>query len=113
MRAKPPGDRCKVLAVGPLTDGDGDGSALLDIPGPLYDGIICPVRGALSFRQYTSKLLVCPGIRPTGSPADNHVNPVTPAEAKAAGADYIVVGRPIIDALDTVVSARAIIEELR
>lgn len=112
MRAKPAGDRRKVLAVGSLTDDNGT-----FFPNHEFDcdGIICAVRtlGAWKARTAdTSKILVCPGIRPIGWPADNHVNPATPAEAKAAGADYIVVGRPIINSNDPVKATWAIIDEL-
>lgn len=57
-------------------------------------------------------LVVTPGIRPAGSPTDDHHRAGTPAHAIADGADYLVVGRPIIAAPDPAASARAIIAEM-
>ena len=121
MRAKPAGDRCKVLAVGPLTDGANPiWQARLSLAEMPCDGFICPSVGHLALwrdilrREDRTGILVCPGIRPAIWPNDdNHTDPATPAEAKAAGADYIVVGRPIYSAPDPVAAARAIVEELR
>jgi orotidine-5'-phosphate decarboxylase len=56
--------------------------------------------------------LVVPGIRPEGSDAGDQRRTKTPAAAIAAGADYIVVGRPITDARDPRASASAIIDSL-
>jgi orotidine-5'-phosphate decarboxylase len=56
-------------------------------------------------------LLVVPGIRPAGLGADDHVRVLTPAEALEAGADRLVVGRPVTEAPDPVAVARAILRE--
>ncbi len=56
--------------------------------------------------------LVAPGIRPTGSQTDDQARVMTPREAAAAGANFIVVGRPVFAAPDPVAAARAILEEL-
>lgn len=58
-------------------------------------------------------LLVCPGIRPSGSPAGDQVRIGTPAQAAAAGADYLVVGRPVTQAADPERAVEAIVEELQ
>ncbi len=118
-------ERQKVLAVGTLTDNR------FDVGGPpqvaamegLVDGVVCSVAAAHWLRSalpsQRSKIIVCPGIRHKGTmtsdpfDADNHVNPATPAEARAAGADYVVVGRPIYQAEDPVTAAIAIMEELK
>ena len=58
------------------------------------------------------RLIVTPGIRPAGKAHDDQVHVTTPAGAIAAGADYLVVGRPIRDAADPVAAARAIQSEI-
>jgi len=57
-------------------------------------------------------LLVVPGIRPAGSNGDDQVRILTPAEAMAKGADYLVVGRPITGASDPVGAARSILASI-
>jgi orotidine-5'-phosphate decarboxylase len=56
--------------------------------------------------------LVTPGIRPVGSRADEQKRVATPAKAILAGADYLVVGRPIIAAADPKAAAAAIVDEI-
>jgi orotidine-5'-phosphate decarboxylase len=61
------------------------------------DGVIASGREASQIKALTKNLLVItPGIRPDGSPEDDQKRKVTPAQAIAAGADYLVLGRPII-----------------
>ncbi len=57
-------------------------------------------------------IIVCPGIRPQGQAQHDHKRPTTPSEAIKAGADYLVVGRPIRDSDDPGAAAQAIIEEI-
>jgi orotidine-5'-phosphate decarboxylase len=57
--------------------------------------------------------IVVPGIRPEGSEAGDQRRTMTPAAAIAAGADYIVVGRPITDASDPRAAALALVDTLR
>lgn len=57
-------------------------------------------------------LIVSPGIRPAGTGTSEHKRSATPADAIAAGADYLVVGRPVRDAPDRAEAARAIIAEI-
>ncbi len=77
-------------------------------------GLVCspleitPLRSVLS----PSIALVTPGIRPRDAKADDQTRVMTPAEAAHAGANFVVVGRPIFKAADPVGAARAIIREL-
>ena len=57
-------------------------------------------------------LLVTPGVRPAGSPTGDQARVVTPAEALAAGASHIVVGRPITEARDPAAAVREILAEM-
>ena len=57
-------------------------------------------------------MLVVPGIRPAGFPDGDQVRTMTPRQAAAAGADWIVVGRPITAAPDPAAAAAAIAAEL-
>ena len=57
-------------------------------------------------------LVVVPGIRPAGSPDHDQVRVLTPVEALAAGADLIVVGRPVTQADDPAAAAQAILREV-
>ena len=56
--------------------------------------------------------IVTPGVRPAGSGPRDQARVVTPAEAIAAGASYIVVGRPITEASDPAAEARAILGQV-
>ena len=57
-------------------------------------------------------VIVTPGVRPAGADKGDQARVATPREAIAAGADYIVVGRPIIEAPDPASAARSIVEEM-
>jgi orotidine-5'-phosphate decarboxylase len=75
------------------------------------DGVIASPQEAAAIRalpEAAGRLIVTPGIRPTGSDAGDQKRILTPAEAIRAGADHIVVGRPIWAAADPAAAARAI-----
>ena len=74
------------------------------------DGVIASGREAAALRAATGPgfLLVCPGIRPAGAVGDDQKRTVDVPRAFAAGADHIVVGRPIRQAEDPVAAAEAI-----
>ncbi len=63
-------------------------------------------------REFPSLLIVTPGIRPSGSSSDDHKRSMTPFEAIRAGADYLVVGRPIRASSDPKGAAHRIQEEI-
>jgi orotidine-5'-phosphate decarboxylase len=56
--------------------------------------------------------IICPGIRPEGDAVGDQQRVVTPGDAIRAGADYLVVGRPIRDSAEPPLKARAIVEEM-
>ena len=78
------------------------------------DGVVCSPREIAAVRTACGPdlLLVVPGIRPTWAAAGDQKRIMTPAEALGAGADYLVVGRPITGAADPVAAARRLVEEL-
>jgi orotidine-5'-phosphate decarboxylase len=79
------------------------------------DGVVASPQEAANIRATVAKrklLIVTPGIRPAGNEADDQRRVATPAAALAAGADYLVVGRPITAAADPVAAARQIAEEM-
>jgi orotidine-5'-phosphate decarboxylase len=57
-------------------------------------------------------LVVTPGIRPTGARAGDQARAATPEAARRAGADYLVVGRPITEARDPAAAAAAVVDEM-
>jgi orotidine-5'-phosphate decarboxylase len=78
------------------------------------DGIVCSALEVALLRQHlpASVKLVVPGIRPAGAGRDDQARTMTPHEAVAAGADYIVVGRPITAAFDPSKAAADIASEI-
>lgn len=68
------------------------------------DGVVCSAQEALMLRQTLGDdfLLVTPGIRPAGSEQGDQSRVMTPEQARAAGVDYVVVGRPVTQADDPV-----------
>jgi orotidine-5'-phosphate decarboxylase len=78
------------------------------------DGVVCSAEEAGPLRLIVGDdmALVTPGIRPPGSARDDQKRVVTPSGAVAAGADYLVVGRPIVEAADPRSAAEAIVQEI-
>jgi orotidine-5'-phosphate decarboxylase len=76
-------------------------------------GLVCsPEEAALMRRELPDSVLVTPGIRPAGSSVGDQKRIATPSAALTAGADYLVVGRPITQAEDPASAAAAILEEM-
>lgn len=119
----------KVVAVTVLTSLDREALSELEInktPADLVgiwaelaaesglDGVVASAREAAALRREFGEglLIVTPGIRPASSASDDQRRVVTPAEAIRAGADILVVGRPITGAEDPLEAAKNIVEEM-
>src|SRR2546421_1333532 len=78
------------------------------------DGLVCSPEEAASLRKIVGHQmnLVTPGVRPAGSASGDQKRIMTPARAIAAGADYLVVGRPVMEAADPKAAADAIQAEI-
>jgi len=78
------------------------------------DGLVCSPEEVSMLREDVGNklVLVCPGIRPAGAAAGDQRRFATPAAAIGAGADYLVVGRPVITASDPKAAAAAIVAEI-
>jgi orotidine-5'-phosphate decarboxylase len=78
------------------------------------DGLVCSAEEARALRDIAGPgmVLVTPGIRPAGSATGDQKRVMTPARAIEAGADYLVVGRPILEARDPKVAADMITAEI-
>jgi len=114
-----------VLAVTVLTSLDDADLGILGVRGGVSDqvlrlaalalangcrGIVASAHECEALREEFGRefVIVTPGVRPAGSGHDDQARVVTPAEAIAAGASHIVVGRPITEASDPAAEARAI-----
>ncbi|GIX12084.1 MAG: orotidine 5'-phosphate decarboxylase [Paracoccaceae bacterium] len=121
----------RILAVTVLTSLDrADLDEALIVPGPIdaiaverarrafaagADGVIASPREAAAIRalpEARGRLIVTPGVRPEGAAPGDQKRIATPAEAIRAGADHVVIGRPIWAAPDPAAAARAIIASL-
>jgi len=78
------------------------------------DGLVCSPEEAAALRKIVGHQmnLVTPGIRPVGTAVGDQKRIMTPARAIAAGADYLVVGRPVLEAADPNAAAEAIVAEI-
>jgi len=119
----------KVIAVTVLTSLDAPALADVGLAGPPreaalrlallaresgLDGVVCSPAEIEAIRSACGPgfLLVVPGIRPAGSAAGDQKRVATPAAAARAGADLLVIGRPITGAADPAAAARAIAAEI-
>jgi orotidine-5'-phosphate decarboxylase len=122
------GSDTKILAVTLLTDMNADDVRAMGYTGSVEDlvlerakraiaagahGVVASGREAKQIRALSSDvIIVTPGIRPADAPPDDQKRTVTPEEAVAAGADYLVVGRPIRDTKDPYAAAKQIISQI-
>ena len=77
-------------------------------------GVVCSAHEVRDLKRFFGEdfLTLTPGIRPSGSAHADQKRVTTPAQAVEAGADYLVVGRPIVEAADPGAAAKAILEEM-
>ena len=78
------------------------------------DGLVCSPEEAANLRKHIKPemCLVTPGVRPAGSDVGDQKRIMTPARAIAEGSDYLVVGRPVMEAADPKAVAEAIVAEI-
>jgi orotidine-5'-phosphate decarboxylase len=124
------GSKLRVLAVTALTSYDdadlyeagykiGVSALVLQRAGQArdlgVDGLVCSAEEAAKLRVAIGPglSLVTPGIRPAGSAKDDQKRIMTPEKAINAGADYLVVGRPITESADPKAAAEAIVAEIK
>ena len=110
--------KTKLIAVTKLTDQEDDGTILSLAEYAVEsgaDGVVCSGREINILKEYLPEAeLVVPGIRPSWyNKKDEQKRIVTPKEAKERGADYIVIGRPIINSKNPGESVKRIEEEIK
>ena len=122
-------DRPRLVAVTTLTSLDASDLRETGVARPLddhtlalgelavasgLDGLVCSPLEAAAFRARlgSAPLLVTPGIRPAGGEVGDQKRVATVAEAVRAGATYLVVGRPILEAADPAAAARRVLAEI-
>jgi orotidine-5'-phosphate decarboxylase len=78
------------------------------------NGLVCSVQEIAPLRKAfgSGPILVVPGVRPAGADASDQRRTGTPGEAIRAGADYLVVGRPLMQAADPAGAAKALLDEI-
>jgi orotidine-5'-phosphate decarboxylase len=77
-------------------------------------GVVCSAHEVRDLKGFFGSdfLALTPGIRPSGAMHGDQKRVMTPAQAVAEGADYLVVGRPITEAADPAAAARAVLDEM-
>ncbi|MGC3973911.1 MAG: orotidine-5'-phosphate decarboxylase [Nitrospira sp.] len=120
----------KLLAVTVLTNFDGDDLREMGIQRSVRDlvtaramlaaetgcdGVVASGEEPAAIRAKVGPhvLIVTPGVRPAGNATDDHARPTTPTQTIAAGADYLVIGRPIRDSPDPPAATAAILKEMQ
>lgn len=124
------GETCKLIAVTVLTSMDDAALKDLGFPESASDmalrlagiaresgmgGVVCSAQEAAKMKQRFGPAfeLVTPGIRPASTAANDQKRIMTPADALAAGSDYLVIGRPITQAEDPLRALNEINQQIR
>jgi orotidine-5'-phosphate decarboxylase len=124
------GSALKLLAVTVLTNFDGNDLRDMGIQWTVQDlvtarallasevgcdGVVASGEEAAALRQKVGPrfTLVTPGVRPAGKGVDDHARATTPTQTITAGADYLVIGRPIRDAADPAATVADILAEMQ
>ncbi len=124
------GSSLKLLAVTVLTNFDGNDLREMGIQRTVQDlvtarallasdvgcdGVVASGEEAMGLRQKVRPdfTIVTPGVRPVGKGVDDHARATTPTQTIAAGADYLVIGRPIRDAADPAATVSTILAEMQ
>ncbi len=124
------GSSLKLLAVTVLTNFDGNDLREMGIQRTVQDlvtaravlaaeagcdGVVASGEEAKALRQNVGPqfTIVTPGVRPAGKGVDDHARATTPTQTIAAGADYLVIGRPIRDAADPAATVASILAEMQ
>lgn len=124
------GSALKLLAVTVLTNFDGNDLRDMGIQWTVQDlvtarallasevgcdGVIASGEEAAALRQKVGPrfAIVTPGVRPAGKGVDDHARATTPTQTITAGADYLVIGRPIRDAADPASTVADILAEMQ
>ena len=124
------GHNLKIVAVTTLTSLNGTDLVEMGVTRPLLehtlalgemavnagtDGLVCSPNEAAAFRAKLgpTPILITPGIRPAGADVGDQKRIATPAMAVNAGATYLVIGRPILDAPDPRAAADEIIRQMQ
>ena len=124
------GSSLKLLAVTVLTNFDGNDLRDMGIQRTVQDlvtarallasevgcdGVFASGEEAAALRQKVGHrfTLVTPGVRPAGKGVDDHARATTPTQTISAGADYLVIGRPIRDAADPAATVADIVAEMQ
>ena len=119
-----------IVGVTVLTSLDDGDLARIGLAGPVRDavlrlavlavaagarGLVCSPREVAAVRAEVGKdiVLITPGVRPSGQASHDQARVATPQEALSAGADLLVIGRPITGAADPAAAAAALATELR
>ena len=79
------------------------------------DGVVASGEEAAAIRQKVGPrfVIVTPGVRPAGKGVHDHARSTTPTQTIASGADYLVIGRPIRDAVDPTATVAEIVAEMQ